>query len=219
MFARGSAHMIVLPSIAAVLLAILEFWLIALFFIFMTILMLIFFRDPERQIGRGIVSAADGRVDYIKQNEDWLLISVFMNVHNVHVNRAPMDCKALRVSRRGGGHWPAFLEKSDSNSRANMVFHTGIGEIRVVQISGIFAWRVVPYVRRGNITRKGQRIGIIRFGSRVNVWLPASRVRCTVEVGQNVLAGETTLAEIIPSSDDNDDVPCKTQGMKQEVSD
>lgn len=196
MFARGSAGMIILPAIASILLIILEFWLIAPFFIFLTIIMLIFFRDPERQTGKGIVSAADGVVDYVKKNDEWLIISVFMNLHNVHVNRAPIDGKVLRVSRKAGGRWPAFLERSKNNAKATMIFQTEIGEVRVVQISGIFAWRVCPYVRNGSIAKKGQRIGIIRFGSRVNVWLPADKVRCVVEPGQKVLAGETTIAEV-----------------------
>ncbi len=186
--------MIILPALASIMLIILEFWLIAPFFIFLFILMLVFFRDPERNIGKNIVSAADGVVDYIKQNDDWLIISVFMNIHNVHVNRAPIDCKALKVSRKPGGRWPAFLERSKNNSRANITFMTNIGEVRVIQISGVFAWRVCPYVRKGSIARKGQRIGIIRFGSRVNVWLPADKVKCVVEKGQKVLAGETTIA-------------------------
>ena len=189
--------MIILPAITSIVLMILKFWLIAPFFIFLFFLMLIFFRDPERQIGKEIVSAADGVVDYISKNDDWLIISVFMNVHNVHVNRAPIDCKALKVSRKAGGRWPAFLERSKNNSRAIMIFQTEIGEIRVVQISGVFAWRVCPYVRKGSIARKGQRIGIIRFGSRVNVWLPADKVKCVVEKGQKVLAGETTIAEVL----------------------
>ncbi len=197
MFARGSAHMIILPALASIMLIILEFWLIASFFVFLFFLMLIFFRDPERKIGKDIVSAADGVVDYVKKNNDWLLISVFMNVHNVHVNRAPINCKALKVSRKAGGRWPAFLKRSEKNSRATLIFQTEIGEIRVIQISGVFAWRVCPYVRKGNIAKKGQRIGIIRFGSRVNVWLPADKVKCMVVPGQKVLAGETTIAEVV----------------------
>ena len=189
--------MIILPAIASIVLVILEFWLIAGFFIFLFLLMLIFFRDPERKIAPDIVSAADGVVDWIKINDDWLVISVFMNVHDVHVNRAPIDCKTLKVTRKAGGNWPAFLERSKKNSRANITLMTNIGEIRVVQISGIFAWRVCPYVRKGSIASKGQRIGIIRFGSRVNVWLPADKVKCVVEKGQKVLAGETTIAEVI----------------------
>ena len=197
MFARGSAHMIILPALASIMLIILEFWLIASFFVFLFFLMLIFFRDPERKIGKDIVSAADGVVDYVKKNNDWLLISVFMNVHNVHVNRAPINCKALKVSRKAGGRWPAFLKRSEKNSRATIIFQTEIGKIRVIQISGVFAWRVCPYVRKGNIAKKGQRIGIIRFGSRVNVWLPADKVKCMVVPGQKVLAGETTIAEVV----------------------
>ena len=197
MFARGSAHMIILPALASIMLIILEFWLIASFFVFLFFLMLIFFRDPERKIGKDIVSAADGVVDYVKKNNDWLLISVFMNVHNVHVNRAPINCKALKVSRKAGGRWPAILKRSEKNSHATLIFQTEIGEIRVIQISGVFAWRVCPYVRKGNIAKKGQRIGIIRFGSRVNVWLPADKVKCMVVPGQKVLAGETTIAEVV----------------------
>ena len=189
--------MIILPALASIMLIILEFWLIASFFVFLFFLMLIFFRDPERKIGKDIVSAADGVVDYVKKNNDWLLISVFMNVHNVHVNRAPINCKALKVSRKAGGRWPAFLKRSEKNSRATLIFQTEIGEIRVIQISGVFAWRVCPYVRKGNIAKKGQRIGIIRFGSRVNVWLPADKVKCMVVPGQKVLAGETTIAEVV----------------------
>ena len=189
--------MIILPALASVILVILEFWLIAPFFIFLFFLMLIFFRDPEREIAEDIVSAADGVVDWIEKEDDWIIISVFMNVHNVHVNRAPIDCKTMKVTRKPGGRWPAFLERSKKNSRATIILNTEIGEIRVIQISGIFAWRVCPYLRKGNIARKGQRIGIIRFGSRVNVWLPAEKVKCTVKKGQKVLAGETTIAEVI----------------------
>lgn len=197
MFAKGSAPMIILPALASIVLIILEFWLIAPFFIFLFILMLVFFRDPEREIGKNIVSAADGVVDYVKLDDDWLIISVFMNIHNVHVNRAPIDCKALKVSRKAGGRWPAFLKRSEKNSRATIIFQTEIGEVRVIQISGVFAWRVCPYVRKGSIARKGQRIGIIRFGSRVNVWLPADKVKCVVKKGMKVKAGETTIAEVI----------------------
>ncbi len=197
MFARGSAGMIILPAIASIMLAVLELWLIAPFFIFLTLLMLVFFRDPERRVGIGIVSAADGRVDYIETRGRWLVISVFMNLHNVHVNRAPLTGRVLRVTRKAGGRWPAFLTRSEKNSRAEIYMDTKIGRVRITQISGVFAWRVCPYVRSGNVPRRGQRIGIIRFGSRVNVWLPARKVKCMVEVGQAVRAGETTLAEVI----------------------
>jgi len=196
MFARGSAGIIALPFIIFLGFAYFSCWLLALFFFFVFCLMLVFFRDPDRKTGRGIVSAADGVVDYIRDNNEWLLISVFMNVHNVHVNRAPLKGRVLSVKKRKGGRWPAFSERSSRNAKAMMVFQTSIGKVRVEQITGIFAWRVCPYVKKGRVVRKGSRIGIIRFGSRVNVWLPVKRVSISIQEGEKVLAGVTTIAEV-----------------------
>jgi phosphatidylserine decarboxylase len=196
MFARGSAGILIVPLAAAAFLLYLGVWLLAVPLFLFWLILLMFFRDPERQVGKGIVSAADGVVDWVRYDDDWLIISVFMNLHNVHVNRAPLSGRTLKVTRKAGGMWPAFLERSERNARAIMIFDTSIGPIRVVQISGVFAWRVCPYVRRGDSARRGQRIGMIRFGSRVNVWLPKDKVVCRVEKGQRTLAGLTTIAEV-----------------------
>ncbi len=198
MFARGSAGILAVPPLAALFLWYLGIWPLALALSLFWLILLMFFRDPERKAGKGIVSAADGVVDWIRADEKWLVISVFMNLHNVHVNRAPLPGVALRVTRKAGGMWPAFLERSKRNARAVMVFDTAIGHVRVVQISGVFAWRVVPYVRKGKAVLKGRRIGMIRFGSRVNVWLPADKVVCRVVKGQKTIAGVTTIAEVRP---------------------
>jgi len=196
MFARGSAGIIIAPFIAALFMLYLGIWPMALvLFVFWGIL-LMFFRDPERAVGKGIVSAADGVVDWVRIDKKWIVISVFMNLHNVHVNRAPLPGRTLRVTRKAGGMWPAFLERSAHNARAMMTFATPFGNVRVEQISGIFAWRVCPYVRKGHNVRRGQRIGMIRFGSRVNVWLPVDKVVCRVVKGQKTIAGVTTIAEV-----------------------
>jgi phosphatidylserine decarboxylase len=171
-------------------------WPLALVLGLFWLILLMFFRDPERKAGRGIVSAADGVVDWVRSDGRWLVISVFMNLHNVHVNRAPLPGVTVRVTRRAGGMWPAFMERSKRNAKAVMVFDTVVGRIRVEQISGVFAWRVCPYVRRGDMVLKGRRIGMIRFGSRVNVWLPAGKVVCKVSRGDRALAGVTTIAEV-----------------------
>jgi len=197
MFARGSASMIILPAMTGAILAVLGFWIMCIFFVLFTLLMLGFFRDPDRAVGKGIVSGADGTVDYVKTGKKWTIISVFMNLHNVHVNRAPLDGKVLSVTRKPGGRFPAFLKRSEKNSRASIVMETEIGIVRVVMISGVFAWRVCPYIRAGDSVKKGQRIGIIRFGSRVNVWLPTSSVQIAVEKGYKTKAGETTIAEVL----------------------
>jgi phosphatidylserine decarboxylase len=196
MFARGSAGIIVAPFIAALFMLYLGVWPLALVLLIFWGILLMFFRDPERAVGKGIVSAADGVVDWVRTDKNWIVISVFMNLHNVHVNRAPLPGKTVQVARRAGGMWPAFLERSERNARAKMDFITPIGKVRVEQISGVFAWRVCPYVRKGQNVRRGQRIGMIRFGSRVNVWLPANRVVCLVEKGQRTIAGITTIAEV-----------------------
>lgn len=197
MFARGSAGILVAPPVAAAFVLYLGVWPLALVLFIFWLILLMFFRDPDRKAGRGIVSAADGVVDWVRRDGDWLVISVFMNLQNVHVNRAPLPGVTLRVTRRAGGMWPAFMERSRHNARAVMVFDTVVGRIRVVQISGVFAWRVCPYVRKGDLVLKGRRIGMIRFGSRVNVWLPADKVVCRVEKGQRTVAGVTTIAEVL----------------------
>ncbi|MDD4307341.1 MAG: phosphatidylserine decarboxylase [Thermoplasmata archaeon] len=196
MFARGSGAILLAPVIAALFMLYLGIWPLALVLFLFWLILLMFFRDPERVTGRGIVSAADGVVDWVRVNDRWIVISVFMNLHNVHVNRAPLPGVTVKVTRKAGGMWPAFLERSARNARAMMVFDTAIGNIRVEQISGVFAWRVCPYVRKGNLVLKGRRIGMIRFGSRVNVWLPADKVMCKVEKGQKTVAGVTTIAEV-----------------------
>jgi phosphatidylserine decarboxylase len=198
MFARGSVGILAIPPLAALFLWWLGIWPLALVLFLFWLILLMFFRDPERRPGKGIVSAADGTVDWVKTDDRWLVISVFMNLHNVHVNRAPLPGVALKVTRKAGGMWPAFLERSKRNARAVMVFDTAIGRIRVQLISGVFAWRVVPYVRKGSVVPKGRRIGMIRFGSRVNVWLPADKVICRVVEGQRTVAGVTTIAEVRP---------------------
>jgi phosphatidylserine decarboxylase len=196
MFARGSAGIIVAPIIAALFMLYLGIWPLALVLFMFWGILLMFFRDPERQVGKSIVSAADGVVDWVRIDENWIVISVFMNLHNVHVNRAPLPGRTVRVTRKAGGMWPAFLDRSKHNARAMMTFITPIGRMRVEQISGVFAWRVCPYVRKGHSVKRGQRIGMIRFGSRVNVWLPADKVVCRAVKGQRVVAGVSTIAEV-----------------------
>jgi len=196
MFARGSAGILAVPPLAALFLLYIGIWPLALVLFLFWLILLMFFRDPERKPGKGIVSAADGTVDWVRQNEKWLVISVFMNLYNVHVNRAPLPGVTVKVTRKAGGMWPAFLERSKRNARAVMVFDTAIGQIKVQLISGVFAWRVCPYVRSGSMVLKGKRIGMIRFGSRVNVWLPRDRVVCRVNKGQRTVAGVTAIAEV-----------------------
>jgi len=162
----------------------------------------LFFRDPKRNIGKGIVACADGKVREIsdfKDDEvgDCKKISTFMNLYNVHVNRIPLDGTIKKVVHRQGSHIPAFKKESKKNEQVITTIDTNIGTIKVVQIAGTIARRIVPYIKVGDKLKKGEKIGIIRFGSRVDMYLPNKKIRIVhVEVGNMVRAGETTLAEI-----------------------
>ncbi|WP_017596083.1 phosphatidylserine decarboxylase [Nocardiopsis potens] len=153
-----------------------------------------FFRDPERVPADGrVVSSADGVVQSIDTQADGRTrIAVFMNPLNVHVNRAPTAGTVVRREHRSGGFRPAFDKDSERNERVIWTFETEIGEITVVQIAGAMVRRIVPYLAEGQKAEKGQRIGLIRFGSRVDVYLPPG-IAPAVEVGQKVRAGETRL--------------------------
>ena len=158
----------------------------------------VFFRDPERKIGEGIVSPADGKVSRIDEPEPgYVRICIFMNVHNIHVNRAPISGKVVSVEHIDGKHVFAFDKDSDANERVIIALDTQIGNVKVVQIAGAFARRIVPYIEAGQPVEKGERIGIIRLGSRVDLWLPKEKVNLVVKEGNRVLAGATKVAERI----------------------
>lgn len=162
----------------------------------LALLMLNFFRDPERKIGRGLVAPADGVVQSIDAWPDGRTrVATFMNPFNVHVNRAPLDATITRIKHEPGGFVPAFNKESDRNERVHWWIQTEIGELEVVQIAGTVARRIVPYLDEGTKVRKGERIGIIRLGSRVDVYLPQG-LTPAVKVGDPMVAGETTLAEV-----------------------
>ncbi len=157
-----------------------------------------FFRDPERSPGEGVVSAADGRVREVQERGDELLISVFMNVTDVHVNRAPLAATFARVGDAGAGHRAAFRPDAERNVARTYELTTALGPVRVVQITGVFARRLVSFVRPGDRRAKGERFGMIVFGSRVDVVLPRARLVPTVRVGDRVQAGATTIAREAP---------------------
>jgi phosphatidylserine decarboxylase len=156
---------------------------------------LIFFRDPERTIGEGIIAPADGKIRDIKQEKDRWLISTFMEVNNVHVNRMPIDGRIVKMSHFPGYHLRAWKKESDLNERVVITIDTALGEITVVQLAGLIARRVYPYIKDGDVLKKGDRIGIIRLGSRVDVYLPVKKIKeIPVKIGDPVYAGVTTIA-------------------------
>jgi len=154
-------------------------------FLIIQIFFLYFFRDAERKIEDGIISPADGKILYARDKK----ISIFMSIFDMHVNLAPYDGKITKMVYKKGQHKPAY-GNVEKNERMEIHIATDIGEIVVRQIAGIFARRILPYVREGKKIRKGEKIGIIKFGSRVEVLLPDD---CTIVVreGEKIRAGMT----------------------------
>jgi phosphatidylserine decarboxylase len=148
---------------------------------------LFFFRDPSRGVGEGVVSPADGKVDFVSERR----IEIFMSPLDCHVNRSPVDGVVTKIVYHPGAKFPAY--KRGKNPERNEIYiSNGDGEFKVTQIAGFFARRIVCYVREGDRVgvEKGQKIGIIKFGSRVALDMPPG-FKFTKGVGEKVKAGET----------------------------
>jgi phosphatidylserine decarboxylase len=178
-------------------------------FLPVTVWVVAFFRDPERQAPPGanlVICPADGRLLPIVEAappaelglgvEKRPRLSIFMNVFNVHVNRIPCNGTVTSLAYRPGKFINASFDKASAeNERMGLRLKTDGGdEIAVIQIAGLLARRIVCGVQEGQSVCRGDRFGIIRFGSRVDVYLPKS-ARVLVSAGQTVKAGETALAE------------------------
>ncbi|MCL6285624.1 phosphatidylserine decarboxylase [Ruegeria sp. 2012CJ41-6] len=169
-----------------------------------------FFRDPERvpPIGEGlIVSPADGVVSLIgaavppselgMPDTPLTRVSVFMSVFNCHVNRTPIEGEITAVAYRPGKFFNASLDKASADNERNSlrIRMTNGQDLAVVQIAGLVARRIVCFVNSGDALQTGERFGLIRFGSRLDVYLPDG-VDPQVRVGQTMIAGETVLADL-----------------------
>jgi phosphatidylserine decarboxylase len=174
-------------------------WIISLF-------VLQFFRDPSRELPKGekaVLSPADGRIVVIGPAQDpWLKrdalkISVFMNVFNVHSNRSPIDGEVIQCWYHPGAFVNAALDKASlQNERNALHLRNGKGQdITCVQVAGLIARRILCYVEAGTKLTRGQRYGFIRFGSRVDLYLPPES-RVNVVIGEKVKATSTILAEL-----------------------
>jgi len=195
----------ILPLVAvAVILAVVGWWVTALVFGGAALFVLYFFRDPERKPPRiegAIVSAADGKVTAIEEVEHPAFpggrarrISVFLSIFNVHVNRSPVEARVESVEYRPGRFRNAMVEAAArENERNRIFFRNGAFGVMVDQIAGIIARRVICFCRGGDTVALGQRIGLIRFGSRTDTYLPLE-AEVRVKKGMNVRGGETVLA-------------------------
>lgn len=192
------------PAVAALACAYLGWPVVALVFVFAALFVLWFFRNPERKIPsdpKGVVSPADGRILKIEEVDDpegtsgrFKKISIFMNVFNVHVNRAPCAGTLMKIRYFKGRFLSANLDKASlENERNVLLVSTEEGkDILMIQIAGLIARRIVCWVEEGMKLAKGERFGIICFGSRVEVLVPGDTM-VVVSRGDKVTAGETTL--------------------------
>jgi phosphatidylserine decarboxylase len=205
--AREGLPFIAVAAIAALIAFAVGLTGIGILFFLVTLFILWFFRNPERRAPedpRQVVSPADGKVIRIEEISDIDFagnnvrkISIFMNIFNVHVNRIPYPGQIVSMVYRKGSFLSADLDKaSEVNERNTVMIRTDAGEIiKLVQIAGLIARRIVWWIREGVTVSKGERFGLIRFGSRVEVFLPL-QAKILVQVGEKVRAGETPIGEM-----------------------
>ena len=199
---------------ATVLAAVMHWEFLAWILAGLTIWVAAFFRDPVRTTPRGeklVVAPADGLITMIAKvgpppelrgadmlaDGDYTRVSIFMSVFDVHINRAPISGRVKRIAYVPGKFVNADLDKaSEDNERQHMLVEGADGlRVGFTQIAGLVARRILSFVREGDVVEVGQRVGLIRFGSRVDVYLPAG-TSPKVLLGQRTIAGETVLAEI-----------------------
>jgi phosphatidylserine decarboxylase len=181
-------------------------WLLAIVITVLALWVAYFFRDPERTGERGaniVVAPADGKLIMITEVDEPAFVggratrlSIFMNVFNVHVNRYPVDGTVQYVHYNKGKFLNAAAEKSSlENEQSSVGIESGQYRILVRQIAGLVARRIVTYSQKGQHVKQGDRMGIIRFGSRVDVFLPPD-AKLKVALGTLTTAGTTVLAEL-----------------------
>jgi len=183
-------------------------WLLTAVMVVVAVWVAYFFRDPERSGARGdrvVTAPADGKVVLITEVDEpafihgrALRVSIFMNVFNVHVNRYPVSGTVKYVQYNPGKFLNAAVEKSSlENEQRSVGIESGPYRILVRQIAGLIARRIVTYSRPGERVEQGERMGLIRFGSRVDIFLPTD-AQVQVKIGELTTAGTTVVAELPP---------------------
>jgi phosphatidylserine decarboxylase len=182
-------------------------WLLAFTLTIVALWVAYFFRDPERSGPRGaqvVIAPADGKVVLISEVEEPAFmsgrarrVSIFMNVFNVHVNRYPVSGTVRYLHYNPGKFLNAAAEKSSlENEQMSVGIQSSRGRILVRQIAGLIARRIVTYSKEGEVVHQGDRMGMIRFGSRVDVFLPLT-ARVKARIGDMTLAGSTEIADLV----------------------
>ena len=190
---------VLVPIVIAVIFGLLQLWPVVVMFVLVAGFMLYFFRDPRREIPTGtglIVSAADGRVTRIEDNADSKLVSVFLSPLDVHINRSPIEGRISKITYTEGKKRPATSDEASLvNERNSLVIEGEDVTVTCTQIAGILARRIVCWPRTGDNLGRGQKFGLIKFGSRTDILMPPN-VDIAVSVGDRVRGGETIIAKV-----------------------
>jgi len=200
MLAREGYPFIIAPLVLTAIFIALGFWILAVFFILIAAFMAFFFRDPRRVPPTEdgvIVSAADGTVTRIEDDERGKLVSVFLSPLNVHINRSPIAGRITKVEYIRGKKLPATKnEASFVNERNSLTIENDKMTVVCTQIAGILARRIVCRVKEGHEMTIGERFGLIKFSSRTDLLMPAN-VALNVKIGDKVKGGVTVIARLV----------------------
>ena len=199
MLAREGIPFIIVPLVLAAGVAWFGLWPLAIFFILVAAFMAFFFRDPRRvpptEAGV-IVSAADGTVTRIEENDSGKLVSVFLSPLNVHINRSPIAGRITKVEYIRGKKLPATKNEASFVNERNSLTISGEGlTVVCTQIAGILARRIVCRVKEGDNLTIGERFGLIKFSSRTDLLMPVS-TELAVKLGDKVKGGETVIGRV-----------------------
>lgn len=190
---------VLLPMLAAMLFGYFDIWPVAAILALVAGFMIYFFRDPHREIPQEagvIVAAADGQVTRIDESKDGKLISVFMSPFDVHINRSPIAGEIVSADYIKGRKMPATSDDASLLNERNTITIRGEDtEVKVTQIAGIVARRIVCWYGKGALLSRGQKFGLIKFSSRTDVTVPANAT-LSVRVGDRVKGGETIIARL-----------------------
>ncbi len=202
--AREGYPFIGFSALTTVIFSLLGYDIIAFWTLLLTAFVLYFFRDPSRVVPAApdvLVSPADGKVILVEKvfddrfvNEQVYKVSIFMNIFNVHVNRVPFPGRVTSITYSPGRFYSADSDRGALENEFCAVTMSTDTELRfaVVQVAGLIARRIVCWAEEGDFLRRGERFGLIRFGSRVDLYLPL-KTQLEVSIGQKVKAGETVL--------------------------
>jgi phosphatidylserine decarboxylase len=190
---------VAVPVIAAVILAFFSFWILAGILIALALFMAFFFRDPTRTppVDESlVVSAADGKVTRIEENDDGKLVSVFLSPLDVHINRSPIAGLVRSVTYVPGKKMPATSNQASFvNERNSLTIEGSKMTVVCTQIAGILARRIVCWSKEGDNLDLGQKFGLIKFSSRTDLLMPKN-VEIMVGIGDRVRGGETIIAKL-----------------------